>query len=671
MKKRFDTTEGFRLSIPSDVVGNVEFRKNLHGWLVKDEGAQKVYLEMCLADPKIMFNSAFWTFNPRNAPGCRNMPFILRHKQELAVDRLVCAVNGGHNLLFDKSRDEGATEILCKTFAFYWLLVPESIFLIGSRKEELVDKGVEIHNGHLTGSHQCLFHKILYAIHHLPFWLQPKGFDKTHLHYQNLSNDSIIDGESTNESFGAAHRCTAVGVDEVARIEPSVAQSIIENISDVTECCIFNSTQWNWGEGHPYAKLLKSNKIEVITLGYEDNPEKNQGLYRSPELDVIEIKDIGYYRKKYPDYFNNIEAFQPFKLSEFEKELLTEPKAHDLTFVGDGGEGNFNCWRSVWFDKQEKERASKRYIAQNILRIPYGSGDMFFDPSVLKRLETYTVRPPDFKGDIKHKVIKGKVTNVSFRQQSKGHFEWWGKLVRGRPVQGHNYIVACDIARGTGASNSVAKVIDVNTHEECGIYVSPFIAVYDFAELAVALCNWVGGTSKRAYLIWDATGPGDTFDKRIRDLGYSFVYSKTDERAKSRKRTNKRGFYCMGGVSGAKNDMLMQLDAALVEGLKKERRYKSLIVHDKQTVNELKSYIFYEGRAGDVGLSEASIETSGAKYAHGDRVIASGLAVVAMTEQPKAAVKEERKVRRNTLGARIQTRKTEKSKAIENRRFLW
>ncbi|HDZ13501.1 MAG TPA: hypothetical protein ENH60_01205 [Pricia sp.] len=77
-----------------------------------------------------------------------------------------------------------------------------------------------------------------------------------------------------------------------------------------------------------------------------------------------------------------------------------------------------------------------------------------------------------------------------------------------------------------------------------------------------------------------------------------------------------------------------------------------------QTIRELRDYIFLGDRI-DVGLSAQSTESSGARYAHGDRVIASAMTMLAMKEQPKAKVKQARKVRKDTMLHRIRERKKE------------
>jgi len=655
---KIETPDDFLNCIPTEIKANIAFRQKLHSILADDEGARTDYMEMCMIKPQIAFNSAFWTYDPRQLPGLENRPFIIRPKQSIMIDSIKDAINNQHNIIVDKSREEGATEVICKMLSLYWWLRPQVYFLVGSRKEDLVDRSVEYKDGRLVGPHQTLFHKIMYGIVNLPAWVNINTAKKN-CFLQNLDNNSMIEGESTNESFGAGNRATAVLVDEVARIEPDVAQYIIDNIQDTSPCCIYNSTHFRWGSGHPYAKLLRSNRVKTVTLGFEDNPEKNSGLYWSPIEDLVEIKDIKYYRGICPEVFNEIEANKSFSYTTYKEKIQDLPdeiyqKCKDIKFVADGGEANFKRDRSVWFDEQEARGRSKTDIAQNILRIPQGSADMFFDEATIHKLRSVRESKPDYTGEIKFDNIKSVITNIRFELTGiKQNLKWWGDL----PDKTHNFIVACDISRGTGASNSVMAICDVNKNELVGLYVNPFIDVTDFAELAVATCIWLGN----AYLIWEANGPGDTFDKRVAKLGYNKIYINVNERKITRKRTQNRGWRSTPGVNGSKMDMLSHLDAALTESLKQERYYRYIIIHDKALINELEDYIFMPGRI-DVDLSNSIIDESGARYAHGDRVISVGLCVLAMNEARPADLRKNREPPSESFEARFREFNEEQEK---------
>jgi len=582
------------------------------------------------------------------------MPFITRPAQDAAIEAVKDAINTGHDLLIDKSRGEGLTCIITAMFYLYWWLVPDSMFLMCSRKEELVDK---------KGDQKALFYKILYLQDHLlPMSMRPET-DKTHMHYANLDNNSVIDGESTNENLSAGDRRTAIFVDEYGRVLAPLAKSIGNSVSDTTDCVIYGSTHF-YGRGHPFAKLRFSGKIPVILLPWWRNPVRNEGLYRSPDLNIITISDIDYYRQKFPGCFDKIEQDKPFKLSELEVDLFSRGKAIDVTFVADGKSGK---WHSPWYDKQCRRR-DKRDIAMNLDMDPAGSGDQFFDSDVCLQIRDEVVKPANYKGEIEFDLNdKGKVENAHFVSEGgRQRFSWWGKLQDGRPNQRHNYIVGCDISLGTGASNSVAGVYDVNTKEKVGIFTCPNTPPESFADQVVAICKWVGGLTRRPYLIWEANGPGGSFDKRIYWHGYDFVYTLTDERITYRPRQKRRGWY---SNRETKYDLLLELRIALAEGLRVNPKHKALIIYDESTVGEYEDYNFQDD--GSIQSSATLDEDTGARSAHGDRVIPDGLFILALSEQPKAAIKEIQRPVSNSMAGRIKIRKEQERRDAQNRRWLW
>jgi len=633
------TADEFYAEIPRDLEGNIKFRRLLHATLAEHKGLIPGFRAWCTENKKIVFDTCLFTYNPRKKPGFQNRPFILRPKQQDMVDRLCHSIDYSHDIIVDKSREEGATEVICKLFTIYFLLHDQVYFLVGSRKEDLVDKSVMVKHGRVIGPHQTLFHKIMYAIAHLPVWWSV-NFVKSHCFLQNLDNGAMIEGEATNDSFGAGNRATAVLVDEMARIEPKTAQYISDNIRDTTDVAIFNSTHFLWGSGHPYSKLLKSNKIERFVLGWEHNPEKNVGLYQSPAVDIIKIFDIDYYRKQSP-VFDKIEAGEMFNWSQLRAE---NPELDDaVRFVADGGVSNFGCKRSLWFDGETVDRSrSKTDIAQNILRIPQGAAEQFFSPDVLSTYENKFAHEATFQGRFLPTMDNGIISGGGLQRHEDGNLLLYSELRHDRDGKlimnpRHNYIVACDISRGTGASNSVAVIVDVNDRKVVGVWCDGYTDVVDFAELAVGLCKWLGG----AFLIWEANGPGDTFGKRVDKQNYHNYYWYKDERTVGAKESKKPGWYNTPGVNGTKISVLTDLDAGLNEALKTERLNHYIEIPDEYVLSEMCNYIFAAGRA-DVIASDEVASSSEGKFAHGDRVMGVALAFFALKYQPPKNFQEKR-----------------------------
>ena len=668
--KNLDTPEGFFASIPQNVAENIAFRMNLHDLLAKDTGMQKVYKELCWKNIKILFNSSFFVYDAEGNTGFRNLPFILWPHQEIAVDAIHDSIINQHSLVIDKSRKEGATEIICKTFAGHCLLDPETQFLVGSRKAEYVDKGVEIVNGRLVGLHKSLLHKICYAFTTLPAWLRPTLL-KTYMLLQNLDNSSVVSGEATNENFGAGDRQRGILVDEFGRIDHNMALDINDSVNDTSDCVIFNSTHFH-GVEHPYNQLLtqKYGEVPVIIMPWTSNPNKNKGLYLSPDYDVIEIKDIECYRELCPEVFNDIKSMKGFKLSELRRQNKDKPwskKLEDIKFTADGGDLNEGGWRSLWYDKKCRERRP-RDIACNIDRRPRGSGSSVFTNATLHRIEQTTIRPPRFSGDVVVKRNKqGLVIGGYLVPGGVRRLKWWGTLNNGKPDQTHNFIIGGDIGLGRGASNSVLSIVDVNLSEEVGQWVCSNTSPEEFADIAVALCLWMGGVNKSTYLIWESNGIGGVFEGRVVKNKYPFVYVRRDETAKRKKRKNKLGWCSTKGPDGTKYRLLMDLDVALKEGLSEKPLSKHITIHSEQTIREMESYLF--NNAGTPHPAKISDDDdSNASAAHGDRVIALGLCCLALSYQPKAFVERQKKSNGNSLGNRLKTRKLEAAKK-SNLRF--
>jgi hypothetical protein len=642
----------FLKAVLKDQRDNIAFRKDLHGYLCTDNKAVANYLALSFIDPVIFFNSSLWTFNSQLSQ--KHWPFILWPHQEIGVRSVKQAIEDGQDRFFKKSRKQGATYINLGVLLLYFLVSSDEKFLLGSRKENLVDDGSEIKNGSVVGSEETLFFKLLYMFSTMPKYLQPPIYKKN-LFMQSLANGAAFKGEATNLGFGKAFRARVALVDEAAQIDPKEAGYIIENLADTAPTNIFNSTTGPWGGAHPYAKIMAEHPDKVIELSFYDNPEQGAGRYTSPEDGKIVIKDVDYYQKKYINMFTEIKADKVYDIKEL-------PKC--FTFIADGNISNFGCDRTAWLDKFEKDKAiTPRGKSQNLLMIDSGSTDMFFQFGLLEKLRNKT-RKPYYEGDIEYTLDgQGYIYDTAYVNGGENSIlSWWGVLKNGRPFQGHNYVVGCDISKGTGTTNSVAAVLNVNTNEIEGLLVTPYLSITDFAEKSVALCEWAGGNNP-PLLIWEENGASD-FLKRLDELGYYNMFVKEDRAGKKNKSGNKYGWRSTSGPNGTKLEVMNGLDSALHEGLKEKPRFAPLKLYDEQSVNEMESYVWFEGKI-DIGPAAMQTETSGAKASHGDRVIAIAIANYGRRQQQLGTGRESRFYSENCWAARKEAfeRKEEQQKA--------
>jgi len=296
--KQFDSLEGFIQGVPRNLQENLQFRIDLHTLLAKDVKLQNLYKAMCLIAPQILFDTTFFTKNPKKPPGERNQPFILRPKQIQVVNTLNWCIDNGHDAGIDKTREEGASEICGKLFAAKCLLTNEAYFILGSRKKELVDN---------LGDPYTLFAKVDNVFEYLPSWWKAQvHLDRKDMLLKVKETDSVVRGETTNESFSAGYRATAMVLDEFGRVEKRTADAIEGSIHDVTDCVIYSSTHW-LGIGHTFNECLHKDTTKVVTLPWYENPEKAEGLYETPQPGIVKLVDVEYYRRNHPrllDYVN-------------------------------------------------------------------------------------------------------------------------------------------------------------------------------------------------------------------------------------------------------------------------------------------------------------------------------------------------------------------------------
>jgi hypothetical protein len=610
-----DNPFDFFKAIPTDPVRNIEWRKNLNMLCAVDKQAQSVVLHVCREYKPNFFNAIAWTLNPWTRV---NHPFVLRPKQIPAVETLDFCITTGHDAGINKSREEGASEICCKLFAAHVLLHEYSNFIVGSRKKELVDN---------YGDYYTLFAKIDNVFGCLPSWwlelcgYNPKNNRKDMLLTIPSTNSSIV-GETTNESFSAGSRATALLLDEFGRVDASTAAAIEGSVHDVSKCIIYSSTHW-LGSGHTFNQSLNKATTDVVELIWYDNPTKNKGLYSSPEPGKFEIIDKDYYKDKDLD-----SALILQNINEY------DPNGTRVQFIVDGCKGLPKSLRSPWHDYEQKRRQyDRRDFISNIWATPTGAADTPFDHTMLEEIKQKDICYPDYIGTLKYSQYNSGRINQDdvWFADGYGQLKWWGGLPFGRPEQRHNYIIAVDPSYGLGSANSAIMIYDRNTTEQVGAWADANTKPEDLADLTIALAYWCGGINP-TYIIWDTGGGcGSMFTNRLIFHRYPYVYTQKREDSKTRKITQKWGYQC--NAKGRK-ELFGELAVALSEGLTRTDNYKSIIIHDEDLLEELFDYIFKEKGVEAVKSTKADLST-GALERHGDRVIAAGLAVLACKEQIK------------------------------------
>jgi hypothetical protein len=231
-------------------------------------------------DPVALANNFLSTFNPKKAP--HHFPFKLFPFQQSLAKELKEAIETGQDIFIDKTREMGATYTVLAVLLWFWLYVPGSNFLLGSRKEAMVDN-TRGDNAGESNKEESLFGKLEYMITRLPKFLLPNGFDiNKHFTFMSLvnpENGNAFSGESANPNFSRGGRQKAIMMDEFAFWDNDSAAW--GSTADTSDCRIVLTTP---GIRPSKAKRLRfgtdGEKIKVIELPYHLDPRKDANWLR-------------------------------------------------------------------------------------------------------------------------------------------------------------------------------------------------------------------------------------------------------------------------------------------------------------------------------------------------------------------------------------------------------
>lgn len=544
------------MDYPKDPVANLKFRQSVIQRACDDPQFRAYMVSKSEQDPLFFINVFGFTHDPRRDPA--KLPFITYEYQDRLIQELDTAVNEGYDFRIEKSRDMGVSWCVCLWMLWRWRFKPYQSFLMLSRKEDLVD-----------GDSDSLFGHIDFAMRAMPAWLLP-AYSRTKLSMVNQDNSSAIEGESTNSDAGRGGRRTAILWDEAAAF-PNGGYEVASATRDNTLCRIMNSTPK--GESNYFADSRKTTK--TFSAHWSIHPRKNRGLYRVVKGQGIQILDNG----APPDY----------------KHVQMVP-------------GGVYGLRSPWYDNECKRTPNPTEIAQE-LDIDYlGSDYPFFDVRVLEGLAERHCRPPLYRGDI---TLHGK--QGVFTELDGGPMRSWVDLGNG-PPRHRDFVVACDVSSGTGASNSIAVVADRNTGEKVAEWVSNITSIHEFSRVVVAMCYYFSFGDRPAFLVWEGNGPGMSLAKVIvNELQFRNIYYRKDElRSGKVSRDRTPGWM---STEDSKRTLLIEYREALAMG-----RFLNPSIESLMECREFKCQ-----PDGRIEHQRLAMMRDGAKN-HGDRVIADAIA---------------------------------------------
>lgn len=236
--------------------------------------AAMVYYKTHWAD---FINDWMMTYDPR-VDGNPHLPFVLFKRQREFVDAIYEAYKTGENLLCDKSRDSGVTNLCAGCAICIMIFEDGKKSSFGSRKEELVDD---------LDDPDSIFEKLRYMLKSLPVEFRPKysdNFMKIVAKDEKGENQGVISGEA-GDNIGRGGRNTMYFVDESAFLmrPEKVDKALAGNARTRIDISTAN------GPGNPFYKKRHSGKVEVFTFHWSDDPRKGPEWYAKQQEDLDPI----------------------------------------------------------------------------------------------------------------------------------------------------------------------------------------------------------------------------------------------------------------------------------------------------------------------------------------------------------------------------------------------
>jgi len=377
--------------------------------------------------------------------------------------------------------------------------------------------------------------------------------DRRSMHLKNKLNGSVFDGDTMTADAGRGGRRTAVVQDEFASIVNG--EAVNASTSSVTNCRIVPST--TKGRGTEFYKMESLKGIRKIICHWWLHPEKVKGAYRTIDGKL----------------------------------------------------------RSIWYDWMDG-RNSRRIMAQEVDIDDGAAESQFFDATKIEHFRKNVARSPFNRGELKYE--RDDISDVTFMKSNTGRLLLWLYLgMDGFPHDDRRYVIGVDVSMGTGASNSVASILDEKTHDKVGEFATNTLTPAEFAKVVVALGRFFKGSAEEAFVLWEANGPGYIFGTEMQELNYSNFYYHTDDKSEKRKESDKPGWY---STKPGKINLLSQYQNAI------ESEPPMLVNYSLEAIEELEYYVY--GKNGSVvhSQSDTTTDLSDTSANHGDRVIADSLA---------------------------------------------
>lgn len=618
--------------VPKTIADNLKYRIDLRKRCERDEAFRRAMLTACKHDVLFWMAAFCWVYEPRpkiinGRQQPKTLPMIPWVHQEPVIRTLKDSL-GVKDIGAVKSRGEGFSWMAVLLALHDWIFDPQAKVGIVSRGELEAD---DPENSDSMGW------KLDWEISKLPGWMVgKKGVDwdrnRSKHSWSNWRNGSQINADAATGCVFRGGRLKWACMDEFAFFPNGQDSDALASSGGATNSRLFISTV-NGTNNEFYNIMHEPSGMVRIVMDWKDNPTRNRGLYRISGGIPVAVDPVD---NPLPANYNPPDK----EITELFSRLRHKG------FVLE------NAPRSPWYDNEcDRPGMTPQRIAQELDRDYGGSMYRVFGVEFMQKAEG-SVRPAKVKGELSYHP---ETLEPEFQTIEGGPLQLWCQLSpTGKPPV-HQYAIGCDVSTGLGGSftsNSVASVIDLMTMEQIAEYSSNTLPQGDFADLAIALAKLFHD----AYLAWEIDGPGSAFTKQVKKRGYWNLYYRKIEYKKGAKRTKELGWLTRGNKEMLFDEMLRSIRSGEVKP------------RSEMLVKEFGQYVRM-GPASEIThvLSSSTEDDSSRGKAHGDRVIAFGVALQAARDRPLLSEAVGRAVESATGGNTMAARRREYERLLREK----
>lgn len=404
-------------------------------------------------------------------------------------------------------------------------------------------------------SAQDFLEKIKLNIPYTPEWFGLKQL-KNNAKSVSFSNKTKIDTFARSKSAGRGTSPTMVILDEAAfyltnSIIEGIVSSVMPSLSRTGGQLMVVSTpngSAEGSEGYWYYKQVS----QLQECGGVDGLSKLYDVAWWEVLDYPGITPYKGYNDKVQKYIDKDYFHHPEVKKEANDFFMPIAKNH---------------WKDNAWLKYQMDTAGKVKYLQEILQNFVVTGNTVFSDEIIERTNE-RVKLPIIMDKIKDRPLKGL---------------WIWK----EPIPDHKYILAADIAKGSGDDSSSIQVVDMNTYEQVAEYVGKCTTL-DCAHYAYR----IGEYYNYAYSIIESNSIGEAvFTVLYYDLNYPNLF---------KQKKSKNGIEVMTGwITNMKTRELVT--NKFIDYYYDDDMWETYKPHSSRLLSQMKTWIYKGGRPDHSG----------------------------------------------------------------------